>query len=208
MKSQFKILFTLVLFLASFACKKDKPAPIQVPIVKFNYADGVLETFFEITPTSAKARCVVTNYNGSVVTISGVCFSSTNPNPTLEDSNTTDGGSDINTFTSNMDGLSPNTTYYVRAYATNGGGTGYSETETFVTVPNGPFVYQGDTYTTIKIGTQYWMVENLKTTKFNDDTNIPTVPLNSNATWGALTGPAYCWYNDNPVLKAYYGALL
>jgi uncharacterized protein (TIGR02145 family) len=64
----------------------------------------------------------------------------------------------------------------------------------------------GNSYDVVKIGTQVWMTENLKTTKYNDSTSIPFVT--GNDTWKVLTTPAYCWYNDNEATyKATYGAL-
>ena len=63
----------------------------------------------------------------------------------------------------------------------------------------------GNLYKTYQIGTQTWMVENLKTTKFNDGTSIPIVPEAS--TWSSITSPASCWMNNNPVRKVPYGAL-
>lgn len=54
---------------------------------------------------------------------------------------------------------------------------------------------EGNTYKTIQIGTQTWMAENLKTTKFNDNTEIALVE--SETEWSGLTTPAYCWYNNN-----------
>ena len=64
----------------------------------------------------------------------------------------------------------------------------------------------GNVYHTVVIGTQEWMVENLKTTKYNDSTAIPNVT--DGPTWSALTTPAYCWYtNDAATYKATYGAL-
>lgn len=63
----------------------------------------------------------------------------------------------------------------------------------------------GNVYHTVKIGTQIWTVENLKTTKYNDGAAIPLV---TDATsWQALTSDAYCWYNNSIVNKATYGAL-
>ena len=53
---------------------------------------------------------------------------------------------------------------------------------------------EGNTYNTIKIGNQVWMVENLRTTKFNDGSAIPHVK-DTNA-WIALTTPGYCYYNN------------
>ncbi len=64
----------------------------------------------------------------------------------------------------------------------------------------------GNSYNTVRIGEQTWMVENLRTTKFNDGTEIPLVTDNS--AWGALTTPGYCWYNnDQETYGETYGAL-
>ena len=64
----------------------------------------------------------------------------------------------------------------------------------------------GNVYHTIKIGTQTWTVENLKTTKYNDGTAIPEVTNTS--TWSNLSTGAYCWYNNNTETnKNTYGAL-
>ncbi len=63
----------------------------------------------------------------------------------------------------------------------------------------------GNWYRTVKIGEQWWMAENLKTTRFNDRTKIPLV-TNSTA-WGSLTTPGYCWYGNNSKYKNTFGAL-
>lgn len=64
----------------------------------------------------------------------------------------------------------------------------------------------GNVYTSVIIGTQEWMAENLKTTKYNDGTDIPLVT--DDYEWGDLTTDAYCWYNnDAATYKTPYGAL-
>ena len=85
----------------------------------------------DITLRSAKCGGEVT-FNGNVsVTARGICWS-TSHNPTIEDNKTTD-GSGVGIFTSNLSNLEHNTTYYVRAYATNEKGTAYGEEVSFTT---------------------------------------------------------------------------
>lgn len=63
----------------------------------------------------------------------------------------------------------------------------------------------GNVYKTIQIGTQTWMAENIKTTKFRNGDPIPCVVDNKN--WAKSSG-AYCWYDNDPATyKANYGAL-
>jgi uncharacterized protein (TIGR02145 family) len=65
---------------------------------------------------------------------------------------------------------------------------------------------EGNVYKTIKIGNQWWMAENLRTTKYNNGDQIPNVTDNS--AWTALNTPAYCWYeNNNATYGTTYGAL-
>lgn len=63
----------------------------------------------------------------------------------------------------------------------------------------------GNVYNTVKIGNQVWMVENLKTTKYNDDTSIPNVT--DNDAWADLSTGAYCNYDNLESNVATYGRL-
>ena len=64
----------------------------------------------------------------------------------------------------------------------------------------------GNVYTSVKIGAQIWLADNLKATKYTDGTAIPLVT--DGGAWAALTTPAYCWYNnDENANKNTYGAL-
>jgi uncharacterized protein (TIGR02145 family) len=65
---------------------------------------------------------------------------------------------------------------------------------------------EGNLYNAVVIGTQVWMAENLRTTKFNDGTPIPLVT--NDRSWSSLSTPAYCWYdNDEASNMGTYGAL-
>jgi uncharacterized protein (TIGR02145 family) len=63
----------------------------------------------------------------------------------------------------------------------------------------------GNIYKTIQIGTQTWMAENLKTTKYNDRTSIPLVT--DAISWSNLSTPACCWQDNVPARKVTYGVL-
>ncbi|MDY6986881.1 MAG: Calx-beta domain-containing protein [Thermodesulfobacteriota bacterium] len=86
-----------------------------------------------IMQTTAVSGGEVTSDGGAAVTARGVCWS-TSENPTTADSHTIDGAG-TGAFTSTMTGLRPNTTYDVRAYATNSAGTAYGPAWTFTTKP-------------------------------------------------------------------------
>lgn len=81
--------------------------------------------------TTAVSGGTITAENGANATEVGVCWS-ISPNPTISDSKTSD-GTGTTTFTSNLTGLYGNTTYYVRSYATNSGGTAYGNEVIFTT---------------------------------------------------------------------------
>jgi hypothetical protein len=84
-----------------------------------------------VTSTSASCGGNVISDGGAAVTGRGVCWS-TSSNPTISNSKTAN-GTGTGAFTSNITGLTPNTIYYVRAYATNSNGTSYGAVKSFTT---------------------------------------------------------------------------
>jgi uncharacterized protein (TIGR02145 family) len=106
-------------------------------------------------------------------------------------------------------GLTNGTAYTFTVTATNANGTGLASTASNSIIPSTPSTISdidGNTYNTVTIGTQTWMAENLKTTKYNDGTSIPNIT--DDATWSGLISAAYCWYNNDAVTyKVTYGAL-
>lgn len=92
--------------------------------------------------SNASTVADVTDSGSSNITKKGVCWSE-NMVPTIDDSFTLD-GSGAGEFNSNISGLDPNTTYYVRAYATNSSGTAYSKEEQFFSQK----IFDGDVFLT------------------------------------------------------------
>lgn len=73
------------------------------------------------------------------------------------------------------------------------------------TTETSTLTYNGYTYKTIKIGSQWWLAENLRTTKYNDET--PIANITDCEEWVNLETGAYCWYNNDESYGNTYGAL-
>jgi hypothetical protein len=143
-------------------------SPPVIPTVTTNAVSN-------ITQTTASGGGNVTSDGGADVIERGVCWS-TAQNPDITGSHTSDGtGTGI--FVSSLTGLTEGTLYYVRAYATNSAGTAYGNEISFSTSISD---IVGNIYKTVIIGSQMWMAENLKTTKYSngtDGTRITTQPM-------------------------------
>jgi len=170
-----------------------------------------------ITLSTAKSGGNVTNEGGVNVISRGVCWS-TLGNPTIELSTKTADGTGVGSFTSSIFGLAENTTYYVRAYATNLKGTAYGsvisfKTQSSVLIFNPSLTYgtvvdiDGNIYKTIAIGTQIWMAENLRAVKYrNGDIIGTTSPATLDIS--SETTPKYQWaYDSSENNTATYGRL-
>jgi len=166
----------------------------SVPVLTTIGVSNILEE-------SASSGGIITSDGGETVTSRGVCWSE-NENPTIAD-NITVNGTGTGSFYSTITGLKTNTSYYLRAYATNSIGTGYGNTIPFSTVIVTDI--DGNIYHTVTIGSQIWLSENLKTTKYNDGTSIPLVTDNN--VWKDNAIKAYCWNKNDVNNKDVYGAL-
>jgi len=155
-----------------------------------------------ITQIRAESGGKVTNNGGAEVTARGVCWD-INENPTTSSRKTND-SSGNGDFTSILTDLTANTKFYVRAYATNSEGTNYGNQVEFTSLPLTDI--DGNKYSTVQIGTQLWMKENLRTTRYKDGSDIPLV--SDNVKWSNLASPGYCWYNNDAAIYGNtYGAL-
>lgn len=174
-----------------------------------------------ITKTSAICGGNVIYSGGVQITENGI-FWGTSPDPQTTGTKFQIASGE-GSFSANLSGLTPGTVYYIRAYAINSFGAGYGPEVTFGT--DGTLTdIDGNIYNTIaftkslEITTfitsmqtryyqqQYWMKENLRTTKYNDGKSIPLVT--DNELWASTANDGYCWYNNDPgKYKETYGAL-
>jgi hypothetical protein len=135
------------------------------------------DSITNITENSANCGGEVTAADGIIVTARGVCWS-TLPNPVITGNHTTD-GSDTGKFVSHLTGLTDNTIYYVRAYATNIMGTAYGEELSFTTLD---IWFCGDPFTINHVEGDVAPVT--KTVTYGTVTNIPGEP-------------SKCWITSN-----------
>ena len=169
------------------------------------------EVASSISITTANSGGTISNDGGATITDRGIVWSTiTNPS-IVSNQGLTSNGTGIGAFTSNMTSLTHNTTYYVRAYATNSVGTAYGQEIVFITsqilnVP-GPNLtdIDGNVYNTITIGNQTWTKKNLNVSKYRNGDVIPQV---TDATqWDSLTTGAWCYYSNNSSNGTTYGKL-
>ena len=111
------------------------PNAVVLPTVQSSAISSLLTT-------SALSGGNVTADGGATVTARGVVWS-TSSNPTIALATKTVDGTGTGSFASNINGLTANTAYYVRSYATNSSGTSYGNEISFTTMPTIGQSYQG-----------------------------------------------------------------
>ena len=182
----------------SIRCVKD--IIINIPTITTATATNIIDT-------TAISGGNITSNGGAPIIARGVCWS-TSSNPTISGSKTMD-STGLGSFTSKLKGLLPNTTYFVRAYATNSAGTSYGNEQSFKTYSKGSQIVtdiDGNVYHTVIIGDQTWMIENLRTTKLLNGLSVPRIQ--DAGIWSSQSAYAYCWYgNDSIANKNTFGAL-
>jgi uncharacterized protein (TIGR02145 family) len=201
----------VVVFLTTFSCKEDvndtTPPVAAVPVLSTLPIE-------DLTQTTVTSGGEITDEGDSAITDRGVCWS-TNENPTLSDSHTSDGAG-VGKFISSVSCLNPDTRYYIRAYAKSNAGVGFGNPVSFTTDIAGVSFnnsqnygtvtdVEGNNYKTITIGTQTWMAENLKVTKYSDGTQIPNITIDT--VWFNLPIGYYCDYKNTPGYSDTYGRL-
>lgn len=194
--------FILACISILFSCQKFEPERI----VKL-----ITDSITSVTYTSCSAQGTIIDVGDSYINQHGFCWSDV-PDPDLGDYNKNLGPIySAGKFSSDLNDLSANTKYYVRAFADNTAGTGttYGNQVSFTTssVDNTITDFDGNVYNMVQIGSQYWMKENLKTTHYADGTAIPLVE--EEAAWNTIkiTDDAYCYYDNNSSNGYIYGAL-
>lgn len=124
------VLFASSIFLMVTGCKKTTTTHNAPSLT-------TQDLMLDVTATSAQSGGTITSIGDAVISENGVCYSTTNPNPTISDIKVTAPLITVSyTFTCNITGLTAGTTYYLRAYATNQNGTGYGSVVKFTTPSN------------------------------------------------------------------------
>lgn len=202
MKTRIFILFLSTLFII-LSCKKndDKyntPAPQkELPTVETIETTGILYTWATIGGK-------IISQGKDSITEQGICFSE-DQDPSISDFVVFDSILS-NEFLFKIEHLKVNTTYYIRAFATNSFGTSYSEESQFSTMNVPSEIYsEGNTYKIVKIGNQYWFANNLADSHYKNGDPIPQVTDSSE--WSNLETGAFCYYNNNINNNPVYGKL-
>lgn len=161
-------------------------ASIQLPVLTTTAISNVGQT----TSTSGGT---ISSDGGGAITARGVVWS-TSQNPTVALSTKTTDGSGTGAFTSNITGLTANTQYYVRAYATNSAGTSYGNEISFTTLtPNYAAMYPTGTVFCNNVVTAVVDVTNPITGKTWMDRNLGASRVATSSTDTQAYGDLYQW---------------
>jgi uncharacterized protein (TIGR02145 family) len=190
------------------SCKKDETPPPQVqPKASVKPVVSTDSTVL-ITDSSARIRGRIISAGSDTIQLAGMEWKGiSEPESAYRRL-----PSDSSVFHFDISNLEPGTRYQTRAFASSAAGISYGTVLTFktdtlpvVVCPATVTDASGNVYQVIRIGTQCWMKENLRSTKFRSGTD-----LKSELTpelWASQPVGAYCSYGDNPVNANTYGFL-
>jgi uncharacterized protein (TIGR02145 family) len=159
------------------------------------------------TFTTITAGGTVYDDGGAVVTSRGICWSAA-PHPDTNDSVIIQ-GTGKGRFSCVIPDLILNKKYYFRAFATNSTGTFYGEEieyNFYVCSVHTVSDFEGNEYSTVPIGEQCWLGENLKSTYFADGTSI-TYGATAGDITGNITSKYWFVYNDEETKRDTFGLL-
>lgn len=146
-----------------------------------------------ITTNSAVSGGTITNDGGGAVTARGIVWS-TSQNPTISLTTKTSDGINTGTYTSNLTNLAPNTTYFIRSYATNSAGTNYGNELSFKTQNiNYASMYRAETVFCNNVVTEVIDVINPLTGKTWMDRNLGASQTATSITDVLAYGDLYQW---------------
>jgi len=201
MRKVFVLLSAVVVAIVITYCSTDNGTEDQqstVPVLS-------TITVSNVTLSTAMSGGNITSSGGESVTARGVVWSASQ-NPTVSLTTKTSDGTGTGSFTSNLMDLNLNTTYYIRAYATNSVGTAYGNEVSFNT-SSGIIVtdIDGNDYQTVIICDQTWIMSNLNVSRYKDGTEIPQVT--DPTEWKNMTTGAWCYYENDTENGKVYGKL-
>jgi uncharacterized protein (TIGR02145 family) len=181
------------------SCSNNKSNPVTPDL---SVPELTTHTVSAITTSTAHCGGTISSDGGAPITERGICWC-TSQLPTISDNKTND-GNEVGNYTSEITGLSPGTTFYVRAYATNSVGTAYGSSVSFTTHDT-LIDIDGNIYESVKIGNQWWMAENLKVTHYRNGDSIPKVT--DKIEWSTIISGAFCNYANAASFDTTYGHL-
>jgi len=203
----FKVISLQYFFLMLIGCDRDQ-------MEKMNAAIETLDVS-SITAYSAELGGKIVSDGDLPILSRGVCWS-LEPNPTIH-GNSYIGEAGLGEYQFEIKELNAGKTYYAKAFYINDIDTVYGNQVEFNTqdylIFNPDLEYgtvtdiDGNVYKTITIGTQTWMVENLRTTRYQNGDAIDHVTDLSKWGYFQIQTPAYIYYDNNESNKAVHGAL-
>ncbi len=183
-----KLISFVLVFIFNYSCSKE--VEVELPIL-------TTDTVSDVTYTSSVGGGNITSDGRGTIIQRGICWGTTTGSENCKIGL----GTGVGSFKVEINNLNANTKYYVRAYATNSKGIRYGNSVYFKTKEDTLTIndIDGNVYKTITIGTQIWMKENLKVTKYR---NGDVINASSKRQWaynndesnGATYGRLYSWY--------------